>query len=108
MKANPPPLQKGGSVFGISSGHVSSFTVKKSGAFSPPFLKGGGGDFLFITPLNAQQKTAPALPQGRLTFRMKANPPQPPFKKGGAYFRFLVGMFHRLLLKNQVLFLPPF
>jgi hypothetical protein len=38
-----PPLQKGGSLFGISSGRVSSFTVKKSGAFSPPFLKGGGG-----------------------------------------------------------------
>ena len=38
---------------------------------------------------------------------MKANSPQPPFKKGGAYFRFLVGMFHRLLLKNQVLFRPP-
>jgi hypothetical protein len=53
-KSPPTPLQKGGSVFGISSGRVSSFTVKKSGAFSPPFLKGGGGDFLFITPLNTQ------------------------------------------------------
>jgi hypothetical protein len=65
-KSPPTPLQKGGSVFGISSGHVSSFTVKKSGAFSPPFLKGGaGGDLLFITPPNAHKKTAPALPQGR-------------------------------------------
>jgi hypothetical protein len=48
-KSPPTPLQKGGSVFGISSGHVSSFTVKKSGAFSPPFLKGGWGDLLFTT-----------------------------------------------------------
>jgi hypothetical protein len=39
---------------------------------------------------------------------MKANPPQPPFKKGGAYFRFLVGMFHRLLLKKSGAFSPPF
>jgi hypothetical protein len=40
--------------------------LKKSGAFSPPFLKGGRGDLLFIAPPNARQKTTPALPQGRL------------------------------------------
>jgi hypothetical protein len=57
MKANPPPtpLQKGGSLFGISSGRVSSFTVKKSGAFSPPFLKGGWGGIFFL-PRHGQQK----------------------------------------------------
>jgi hypothetical protein len=31
--------------------------LKKSGAFSPPFLKGGGGDLLFIAPPNAHKKT---------------------------------------------------
>ena len=54
-ESKSPPLQKGGSVFGISSGHVSSFTVKKSGAFSPPFLKGGGGGICFL-PRHGQQK----------------------------------------------------
>jgi hypothetical protein len=43
--------------------------LKKSGAFSPPFLKGGGGDLLFIAPPNARQKTAPVFPQGR-SFRL--------------------------------------
>ena len=63
-KSPPTPLQKGGSVFGISSGRVSSFTVKKSGVFfSPPFLKGGGGDLLFITHPNAHKKTTPAFPR---------------------------------------------
>ena len=72
-KTPPTPLQKGGSVFGISSGRVSSFTVKKSGVFfSPPFLKGGGGDLLFITPPNAHKKTAPAFPQGRFILSIKA------------------------------------
>ena len=41
-------LQKGGSVFGISSGRVSSFTVKKSGVFFlPPLFEGGRGGFAF-------------------------------------------------------------
>ena len=43
-----------------------------------------------------------------VNFQYESKSPQPPFKKGGAYLGFLVGMFHRLLLKNQVLFLPPF
>jgi hypothetical protein len=64
-KSPPTPLQKGGSVFGISSGHVSSFTVKKSGAFSPPFLKGGGGGFAFHHTTQRPIKNAPAFPQGR-------------------------------------------
>jgi hypothetical protein len=60
MKANPPqpPSKRGGSVFGISSGHVSSFTVKKSGAFFSPFLKGVGGDLLFTTTWATKKSTS--------------------------------------------------
>ena len=53
------PLQKGGSVFGISSGHVSSFTVKKSGAFSPPPLfEGGRGGFAFYHDMGNKKSTS--------------------------------------------------
>jgi hypothetical protein len=58
-KSPPTPLQKGGSVFGISSGHVSSFTVKKSGAFSPPFLKGGAGGICFSSHHPTPNKKPP-------------------------------------------------
>ena len=56
----PTPLQKGGSLFGISSGRVSSFTVKKIRCFfSPLFWRGVGGDLLFIAHPNAHKKPPP-------------------------------------------------
>jgi hypothetical protein len=62
MKANPPqpPFKKGGDYLGFLADVFHRLLLKKSGAFSPPFLKGGGGDLLFIAHPNAQQKTAPA------------------------------------------------
>ena len=127
-KSPPTPLQKGGSVFGISSGRVSSFTVKKSGVFfSPPFLKGGGGDLLFITHPNAHKKNRPCVSQGRfifqptllsrrsaeqhcppyLAFRMKANPPPNPPSKRGSVFGISSGRVSSFTVKKIRCFFSP-
>ena len=48
LKQIPPnPPSKRGGLFGISSGRISSSTIKKIRCFSPPFLKGGWGGFAF-------------------------------------------------------------
>ena len=72
-KSPPTPLQKGGAYLGFLVDVCHRLPLKNQVFFSPPpFLKGGGGDLLFITPPNAHKKTAPAFPQGRFILSIKA------------------------------------
>ena len=110
MKANPPqpPFKKGGAYLGFLVDVCHRLPLKNQVFFSPPLFEGGRGGFAFHHTTKRPQKNRPCVStKGRLTFRMKANPPQPPFKKGGAYLGFLVDVCHRLPLKNQVFFSPP-
>jgi hypothetical protein len=63
MKANPPqpPFKKGGGLFGISSGRVSSFTVKKVRCFFSPLFEGGRGGFAFHRTPKRPTKNRPCV-----------------------------------------------